>query len=157
MQSRNLAVISILPALLLLLGGECMSQNSPVADQTITVKGDAVYVLLNIKNTTNQPIFLESLPAIRERTLGPEFKLLLDGREIPFVGAIAKRKPYTKSDFYELGSGDKLSRKIRIDLDYDFLSGNHRYEISYIYLTYNQAAEKVEANYSAETTFEYAR
>lgn len=134
-----------------------MSLNAIDVASTISSEQGALYVVLNIKNVTADAVLLETLPADRERTLGPEFLLKSGGREVPFIGAMAKRRPYEKADFTELKAGATCTRKIRVDLDYELLQGKHRYDITYMYLIYNELNHKVEAGYSEATNFEYSR
>lgn len=127
----------------------------PTVTQTVSVSGIFIYVEVKTKNTTSNSIFLENLPYPQERTLGPEFVLTSEGRDIPFIGALAKRKPYEKSDFIELKAGETQTRKIRIDLDYQWLEGKNTYQIAHIFLRYIPATEKIEPSQSEKISFEY--
>lgn len=127
----------------------------PTATQTVSVNGNFIYVAVNIKNTTGHPIFLEKLALSRERTLGPEFILTSEETDIPFIGAVVKRKPYEKSDFVELKTGESQARRIRIDLDYQWLTGKHTYKIAHIFLRYIPSSEKIESSQSEKISFEY--
>lgn len=128
-----------------------------VVTQKIAQEKDGIYILIDIKNSSDSSWLLQTAPPLRERALGQEFLISAEGKGIPYIGAMAKIKPLQKSDFYELRSGKKEIRKIRIDLDYELLSGSHTYEISYTYLVYNVVTEKIEARLSPKMSLNISR
>ncbi|MFT3928954.1 MAG: hypothetical protein QM709_01550 [Spongiibacteraceae bacterium] len=128
-----------------------------VVTQKMAQEKDAIYILVDIENSSDFSWLVQTVPPVRERALGQEFLISAEGKNIPYIGAMAKLKPLQQSDFYELKSGSKEARKIRIDLDYGLLSGTHTYEISYTYLVYNAVTEKVEARLSPKTSLNISR
>jgi len=130
---------------------------TPTVTQEIKAIGDALYMEISITNDSTGPFFLEKISPVRERTMGPEFSIKSGENELAFIGAMAKRKPYQKTDFFELKAGKSEHYKIRIDLDYQFLSGKYEYEASYIYLIYNPSTDNIISAMSPRVKFEYTR
>lgn len=158
MRNNFYRLIFIFTALVILSGESRVHLNPvPHVTQAINVSGDAIYIEINIVNNSTDSIFLEKVIPVRERTMGPEFTIISNKSELAFVGAMAKRRPYQKSDFFELKSGESESLKVRIDLDYQFIKGNHKYDIFYIYLMYNPVAEEMIVSSSPSASFEYLK
>ncbi|MSO95753.1 MAG: peptidase M35 [Thermoleophilia bacterium] len=60
----------------------------------------------------------------------PIFRVTLDGKPVPYVGARSKRPAATSSDYLSLGPGESVTWVVDLGDSYD-LSGTGQYEIAY--------------------------
>lgn len=96
----------IILLLMSFFGMHTMSEDlNPVIDQSLVFEGSALYMRVTVKNESGKPLFIEDLPRARESTLNQEFEIASDDGEVPYVGVLAKRRPYQQNDFVELGAG----------------------------------------------------
>lgn len=118
-----------------------------------TPKAIAVNVL--VRNRSDRPILIEKIDADIGEPLPHEFLITSHGQKVEYVGPMIKRSPYTRDDFRWLKPGEKIQRDLRIEGLFDFLSGRHEYQLTYLYLRYNEELGTVAVHKSASVAFVY--
>lgn len=133
---------------------------TPYAKLTVELAGQHVIVHIAVVNPpSGAALYLEkskivATPPVRAKL----FQITTDGNEVPYIGALAKRKAPTADDFFVVAPGSQIEGFADITDLYAFLPGEHRYSIRYraFHGDPHDAAKLVEI-VSEPATFEFSR
>jgi hypothetical protein len=125
---------------------------------TLEIKagGGEVKAVLTYANVSHRRVWLEKVEE-GEAPMRPEFEIRTDGRQVSYVGPMAKRQPYTRADFFPLEPGQSHRREVRIDDRYDFPEGEHAYRATHTYLMWNDRTRQAVHRTLKPAAFTYAR
>jgi len=99
---------------------------------TPVVRGDVdVTVAVSVTNPTREAITLLRWELPSDRHEGAAFRILLDGKPVPYTGPLVKRAAPTKEDYVRIEPGATLSYEVELTGAYD-LSRNGMYSVEYI-------------------------
>ncbi len=104
------------------------------ASETVKVESrdGKVLVTLSVDNAGAAPVHVPVALYKDKELFGRVFTLTTEeGAEVPYIGPMVKRGPWTAADFVKVGPGKKLSNSIDITRSYDFKAGTHAYVLRY--------------------------
>lgn len=105
----------------------------PTAQLVVEVTGQHAVARLTIGDpSADQPLHIEkskfpSAPPLRNKL----FRIECDGKEIAYIGTMAKRRAPTREDFLLIPPGGEIHGSADITDLYAFLPGTHDYNIVY--------------------------
>ena len=105
----------------------------PTAQLAVEVSGQHAVVRLTITDPSpDQPFFVEkskfpSAPPLRAKL----FRIESEGKEVRYIGPMAKRPAPTREDFLRIPPGGEIHGAADITELYAFLPGTHEYTIVY--------------------------
>ena len=98
----------------------------------VAVRAGRVLVTLTAHNRTAHPVYLPKALYQDDELIAPLFALRdAGGREIQYIGRKVKRGPITQDDYLALKPGARHANTIDITSSYDFLAGEHTYQLAY--------------------------
>lgn len=122
----------------------------------IKVLGGEIRAELQYTNVSSRIVWLEKLEE-GQAPMRPEFEVRSDGRQVPYTGPMAKRKPYTRADFFALEPGRTHTREVRLDDRYAFQEGARTYTATHSYLLWNDRTRQAVHRSLPSATFTYTR
>lgn len=135
-----------------------MTKNDTVeVIQAVDADADRLAVSLRMTNRSSAPVLVEHVDWLEATPLRQEFEITSEGQDIPYVGIMVKRAPYTREDFVALQPGQELVRRTRIDQAYEFLQGEHEYEIVHWHLGYEEKSGDVTSHSSPAVKFRFRK
>lgn len=138
-------------------GNEMTLTDTVEVTQTIEARSGVLTVSLNMTNHTDQPVLVENIDWLEASPQRQEFEIKSAGEEIRYIGMMLKRAPYTRDDFMVLKPEQKMVRRTRIDQVYDFLPGEHEYQIVHWHLRYDEKSGEVTSHASAPAVFRFKK
>lgn len=123
---------------------------------SVRAVADSISVDVQIQNCSDHPILIEKIDATLGEPLPHEFLVKSEGKEVEYIGPMIKRAPYKRDDFRWLRPGDKIGRTLNIRGLYDFRPGSRDYEVTYLYLGYNEGSGKVTVHRSKPIVFTFS-
>lgn len=123
-RARRRAWLGAVGAILLTtpLQGRTVEPNPVKISLAVTVRGPHDVAA----DVTFANVSLRDLWILKEP---PGFYLSLDGREVDFIGPMAKRRAPTLDDYERLAPGRSTQRHAQIAEDFAFVAGTHLYEL----------------------------
>jgi len=109
------------------------SQMAPTVQLIVEVTGQHAVARLTIADPSpGQPFYVEkskfpSAPPLRSKL----FRIECEGKEIRYIGVMAKRPAPTREDFLRIAPGGEIHGAADITELYAFLPGTHDYTIVY--------------------------
>lgn len=148
---KRLLCLSVLAGGVVAMGMDTQMMKGPVeTKQEIQVsKNGQVVATIRMLNKSSKSVLIEKIEG-RLAPMRQEFEITCDGAPVDYIGPMAKRRPFTKGDFFLLAPGSEHKRTVRIDELYQFEPGNKKYEIKFYFLCFNELKGDVDT-YSSDT------
>ena len=104
-----------------------------LAALTVQVADKKIIIYITIANPSGDHVlYLEKSKVVASPPNRTKlFRITCDGKEIPYIGPLAKRKPPTQHDFFTVAPGAEVKGSADITGLYAFLPGTHTYTIQY--------------------------
>lgn len=112
-------------------GGRAMTS---VSEQVaVAAAGGKVVVTLTVENRSGRDIYVPKELYEASELIRREFDIrdAATGAEVPYIGRMVKRGPFTADDFAAVKPGAAKSNAIDITNTYDFKPGEHRYTLAH--------------------------
>lgn len=132
--------------------------------QSVAVVENSIIVTVDFENISNAPVLImEGLWGIKAQgrpqqayaLAEPEFSLTSGGKQIEYIGPVVKRLPFTRKHFVLFNPGEKSSRLFQIAGDFQFLPGEHEYEIVHYHLRFDEVSGEISKFQSQPVKFRY--
>ena len=125
-------MMALLAALASAASGNPGGKMTVTSSLDVATKAGKVLVTVRVENHTDKPVYVPRSVYEDDELFRREFDVRDSaGAEVPYIGPMVKRGPFTRDDYLAVKPGAKVSNTIDITRSYDFRKGMHTYTVSY--------------------------
>ncbi|MES2128430.1 MAG: hypothetical protein V4463_14275 [Pseudomonadota bacterium] len=98
---------------------------------SVATQPGKVLVQVSVENHGARPVKVLRALLLEKELEGRLFEVSADGQPVPYIGMMVKRGAFTAADYVRVKAHGKRHNTIDITHSYQWLPGEHRYEIRY--------------------------